>query len=716
MSLDSMYSPMWYRVANLKPRLRSHAEVHRHHYRGRLWYVLQDHSSGRYHRLSPAAYYLVAQMDGHRTFQEIWDRAVDFLGDDAPTQDEMIRLAGQLHTSDTLLCDVPPDTLELFSRHRLHEKMKLKQWFWSPLSIRFPLLNPERFLERWQSVARHAFNWFGLTLWLAVVGYAVSLAGVHWGGLTQNLADRVMTPENLFVLWLVYPVVKLIHEFGHAFATKVWGGEVHEMGIMLLVFIPVPYVEASSASAFSDKSKRMIVDAAGIMVELFLASLAMFVWVNVEHGIIHTIAYNVILIGSVSTLLFNGNPLLRFDGYYFLSDAIEIPNLGSRSTHFLGYLFQRYLFGAKHVKSPANGWGERLWFLFYGVASFFYRLFIMGVIVLFVASKFFIVGVVLAMWAIMTMLVIPIYKKLDFLARSPVISGKRARAVALSALLVVSLAWFIFKVPFPYATRAEGIIWPPEKSLLRAGTEGFIREVKFGSNQRVHEGDAIMINEDPLLAAEKKVLEKEMQELEVRYMALRFEDRTQAEIKKEEMLAVRAQLERMEEKESQLVVRSPLNGTLILPNAQDMNDRFVKKGQLLGYVVDYPLRTVRVVVPQDRIGLVKEQTRGIHVRMAERISDVYVAQVKRQVPAATEKLPSMALGLPGGGEVAVDPSDEAGMKAFKSVFQLDLELPAQAGMRSIGERVFVRFDHGKVPLAEQWYRTVRQLLLKRFGV
>ncbi|CCQ90666.1 Peptidase, M50 family [Nitrospina gracilis 3/211] len=716
MSLDSMYSPMWYRVANLKPRLRNHAEVHRHHYRGRLWYVLQDHSSGRYHRLSPAAYYLVAQMDGKRTFQEIWDRAVDFLGDDAPTQDEMIRLAGQLHTSDTLLCDVPPDTLELFGRHRLHEKMKLKQWFWSPLSIRFPLLNPERFLARWQSTARYAFNWLGFTLWLAVVGYAVFLAGVHWGGLTQNLADRVMTPENLFVLWLVYPLVKLVHEFGHAFATKVWGGEVHEMGIMLLVFIPVPYVEASSASAFSEKSKRMIVDAAGIMVELFLAALAMYVWVNVEHGLVHTIAYNVILIGSVSTLLFNGNPLLRFDGYYFLSDAIEIPNLGTRSTQYLGYLFQRYLFGAKHVKSPANSWGERSWLLFYGIASFFYRLFIMGVIVLFVAGKFFIIGMVLAMWALMTMLVIPIYKKLDFLARSPVISGKRVRAVVLSAVLVLSLGWFIFKVPFPYATRAEGVIWPPEKSILRAQTHGFIQEVQINTNQHVKRDDAIMISEDPLLIAEKKVLQKELKELEVRYMALRFENRTQAEIKKEEMLAVRAQLERMEEKESQLVIRSPLDGTLILPNSDDLKDRFVNKGQLLGYVVDYPLRTVRVVVPQDRIGLVKEQTRGVQVRMAERISEVYAAQVKREVPAATENLPSMALGLPGGGEVAVDPSDEAGTKAFKSVFQLDLELPAKAGLKSIGERVFVRFDHGKVPLAEQWYRMVRQLLLKRFGV
>lgn len=716
MSLDSMYSPMWYRVANLKPRLRSHTEVHRHHYRGQRWYVLQDHSSGRYHRLSPAAYYLVAQMDGHRTFQEIWDRAVEHLGDDAPTQEEMIRLAGQLHTSDTLLCDVPPDTLELFSRHRLHEKMKLKQWFWSPLSIRFPLLNPERFLTRWQNVVRPLFGWFGFTLWLTIIGYAVFLAGVHWGGLTENLADRVMTPENLLILWLVYPVVKLIHEFGHAFATKVWGGEVHEMGIMLLVFIPVPYVEASSASAFSEKSRRLVVDAAGIMVELFLAAIALFVWVNVEHGIVHAIAYNVILIGSISTLLFNGNPLLRFDGYYFLADAIEIPNLGTRSTHYLGYLFQHYLFGVKHVNSPASSLGERLWFFFYGILSFCYRLFIMSVIVLFVASKFFIVGVVLAIWAMITMLVVPLWKKVDFLVRSPAISGHRLRAIALSGMLVVSLAWFIFRVPFPYATRAEGVIWPPEQSLVRVGTAGFCKEILLKPSQRVKKGQPIAINEDPLLVAEKKILQKELKELKARYMALRFEDRTQAEIKKEEMMAVRAQLHRMEEREDQLVVRSPMDGILILPQSQDMDDRFMKKGQLLGYVVNYPLRTVRVVVPQDRIGLVKDLTRGVQVRAAERISRVYPARVKREVPAATEKLPSMALGLPGGGEVAVDPGDEKGTKAFNSVFQLDLEIPKEAGIRNIGERVYVRFDHGRVPLAEQWYRTIRQLLLKRFGV
>jgi len=136
----------------------------------------------------------------------------------------------------------------------------------------------------------------------------------------------------------------------------------------------------------------------------------------------------------------------------------------------------------------------------------------------------------------------------------------------------------------------------------------------------------------------------------------------------------------------------------------DMDGRFFRKGELLGYVVNFPLNTIRVVVPQDTIGLVKDQTHRVDVRLAERIEESFKAEVLREVPAATEKLPSVALGLVGGGEVAVDPSDEQGVKAFESVFQLDLKLPDHAQMHNIGERVYVRFDHGRVPLGEQWYR------------
>ncbi len=218
--------------------------------------------------------------------------------------------------------------------------------------MRFPLFDPDRFLQRTLPWVQPLFGWFGILLWLAVVGTGAVLAASHWTDLTEDIADRVLDPQNLVLLWFVYPVVKALHELGHAYATRKWGGEVHEIGIMLLVLSPVPYVDASAAWGFRDKRKRMVVGAVGIAVELFLGALALFVWLAVEPGAVRAIAYNVMLISGVSTLLFNGNPLLRFDGYYVLSDAIEIPNLGARANQYLGYLFQRYVFGVADAEDP----------------------------------------------------------------------------------------------------------------------------------------------------------------------------------------------------------------------------------------------------------------------------------------------------------------------------------------------------------------------------
>ncbi len=155
----------------------------------------------------------------------------------------------------------------------------------------------------------------------------VVLAVLHWPELTSDVTDRVLATENVALIMCVYPIVKSLHELGHAYATKVWGGEVHEVGVMLLVFIPVLYVDASASAAFRQKHRRIVVGAAGIMVEMALAAIALIVWIYAAPGLGRTVAFNVILIGGVSTLLFNGNPLLRFDGYYIFSDLIEIPNL-----------------------------------------------------------------------------------------------------------------------------------------------------------------------------------------------------------------------------------------------------------------------------------------------------------------------------------------------------------------------------------------------------
>lgn len=678
--------------------------------------MLQDHALGRSHRFSPAAHHFIGLMDGERSVQAIWEATCEKLGDDAPTQEEVIRLLGQLHSADALICDVPPDSVELFRRYKRHERLQWKRRLWTPLAIRFPLFDPDRFLQRTLPVGDLVFSWFGLLLWLIVVGAGVVLAASHWTDLTENVVDRILAPQNLLLLWLVYPVVKAIHELGHAYATRKWGGEVHEIGIMLLVFTPVPYVDASSSWGFRDKHKRMVVGAAGIAVELFLGALALFVWLNVEPGAVRAVAYNVMLISGISTLFFNGNPLLRFDGYYVLADAVEIPNLGTRANKYLGYLFQTYLFGVKDADNPADTPGERIWMVVYGIAAFLYRMFILFVIITFIAGKFFFIGVLLAIWAVATQVFTPVAKNIGFLFNSPKLRRQRGRALATSMLLVLIAGTLLFVAPVPSWTRAEGVIWLPDDSQVRAGTDGFIVRVLVPADSEVTRGQALVEAEDPFLGARVKLIQAQLRELRAQYDAAISEDRVQAAIIREEIASVLADLKRSKEREADLVFRSPTDGRLVIPNETDLPGRFMRKGQLVAYVVKPSDLTARVVVGQDEISLVRERTRSVEVMLAEWGAKAMPAEIRRNVPAASTRLPTAALGATGGGKFAVDPRDNQGVTTLSRVFQLELALPAGVRSRYLGSRLYVRFDHGFEPVGFQIYRALRQLLLRRFNV
>jgi putative peptide zinc metalloprotease protein len=713
---DELFSNAWYRVASLTPRIRGHARIHRHVYRGETWYVLQDQSSGRHHRFSETANQLIGLMDGRRTVQSVWERACEQLGDDAPTQDETIELLGKLHAADVLLCDVTPDSAELFRRHRRQLRTKWKQRLWSPLALRFPLIDPDAFLSRWVFLVRPLLGWVGGLAWLALIGIALVQAGAHWSELTEGGMERILAPHSLLVLWLSYPVVKALHELGHGFTTKAWGGEVHEMGIMLLVLFPIPYVDASAASAFPDRRKRMVVGAAGMMVELALAAIALFVWLAVEPGLVRDLAFNVMLIGGVSTVLFNGNPLLRFDGYYVLADALDIPNLGTRANKYLGYLCQRYLFGLGDATSPASAPGERGWFVGFGIASFVYRIFIMLAIVVFVASEYLFVGVVIGLWAVATQLLAPLAKAVAFVFASPRVQRRRVRTRAVALALVGVLAALVFTVPVPLWTRAEGVLWLPEHAHVRAGSDGFVTRVLVATDSSVKAGDPLIAREDPLLSAEVALLQGRVRELEVRFGAELVRDRVQADIVAEELESARADLARAEERAEALLIRSPADGIFAAPEAADLVGRFVRQGERIAYVIDRSALTVRAVVPQDDIGLVRERTRRVELRLAERLEEVIPVRASREVPGASHRLPSLALGTLGGGRIAVDARDPAAPKTFERVFQLELSLPPMIPVSGLGGRVFVRFDHGREPLGQQWYRMARQLLLSRFSV
>ena len=712
--MSDLHSPSWYRIAELRPRLRSHVRIHRHHYRGELWYVLEDRISRKMHRFNPTAHYVIGLMNGYRSVNDIWESAIEKFADDAPTQDEVIRLLGQLHSAEVLQSEVTPDIAELLRRAK---KSKRKTWLQnlrSPLAIRIPMFDPDRWLERWLPWFRPYFGVAGAVVWLLVVGAAVFLAAAHWKELSQDLGDRVLAPQNLFLLWLTFPVIKLFHEFGHACATKAWGGEVHEMGIMFLVFMPVPYVDASSASAFRETHRRVVVGAAGMIVEVFIASLALFLWLEVQPGVVRAVLYNVMLIAGISTVLFNGNPLLRFDGYYILADLIQIPNLRTRAQQYLTYLTETRLFGLKLPPTETTR-SERWWFVFFAVASYIYRTFVMIAIAIFIASTYMIVGVLLALWAVATAVVLPLLKGLYYLLRHPRLRRHRVRALFTSGVIAVAVVMLLCVAPLPLWTRAEGVIWVPDDAQVRAGADGFVRTIAATPGSQVRQGAVLIVGDDPALEPKMRVLEAQLRLLEVRAQTELQLDRPRWIRTHDEILATRAELEQARTLIREQTVLSPTSGTFILPAAQDLPDRFVRKGQQIGYVVPVAVVTARVLVSQDHVDMVRTRTERVEVKLAGRVYDTFTASIRRESPAATNKVSNLALSSIGGGQAVVDPHESKEPKTLNTWFEFELELPATQAF-VLGEHVYVRFEHGSEPLAWRLYRSVRQLFMKRFSV
>jgi len=712
----SIFSSSWYRVRQLRPRLRSNAKIHRHQYRGETWYVLQELTMERFFRFTPPVYSVIGMMDGRRSVEELWQQACELLGDDAPTQDEMIQLLGQLYQADVLQCDVPPDAAELLSRYEKQNKRKWQSNFFSIFSWRFPLLDPERFLRALLPIVRPLFTWYGAMLYLAVLIPAVILFGTHWTDLTEGVLDRIFLPDNVLVLWVLFPCIKALHEFGHAFATRVFGGEVHEMGVMLLVVTPVPYVDASSASAFQQKWRRVLVGAAGMVVELFLASLALFFWLNAEPGALRTMAYNTIFIAGTSTVFFNANPLLRYDGYYILSDLIEIPNLRNRSNAYLLYLCERYLFGNRTADVPQSTRSERAWFVSFGILSFLYRMFVVGAILLFIAGKFLGLGLILAIAATIVWIVTPFYKGASFLFTSPRLRQARGRAIAVTVVLLLAVSSFFAFVPMPYRTGTEGVVWIPEESFVRAGADGFVVKLLAAPESRVEKGTPLIQLSNTVLETQEKILVARVRELEANYQQYLPTNLVRAETTRDELQEVRKRLAKTREEIADLIVRSDTIGTLTIPTPEDLPDRYVRKGDLLGYVLDYQRITVRAVVSQPIIDLVQSRTEGIDVRLSERLTETVTAKVIRAVPGASDQLPARALGTSGGGTIATDPTDSRGTKTAQKIFQLDLEIPSDSRLVNIGGRCYIRFNHGWAPLASQFYFQIRQLFLNRFDL
>lgn len=712
-------SLIWQRLEALHPSLPRHIHIQRRDYNGERWYVLQDKSNGRFHRLTAPAWRLISAMDGRNNLAQVLAAAAhpDFYpdADDVPTQEDLIHLLQYLHVADLLVCDFPPNTQELFARREQKKQQRWLRLLMNPLTWNIPLGNPDKLLDKLMPLARLLATRTMGVIWLLVVAYALLQAGNHWSQLTQGQLDRLLAPGNLFLLWLTYPCFKVLHELGHGLFTKVWGGQVNDCGVVFVVGTPLPYVDASAATGFAAKRQRLMVGAAGMAVELFLAALALLLWVQMPAGFARDFLYNIIIIGGVSTLFFNGNPLMRFDGYHLLTDAFDLPNLATRANQQISYLLRRYGYGVTGIFSPALNNSEALLLTGYSLAAFCYRVFILFFIILLVASYFPTAGLIVGVWLIFFQLLWPLIKAVQYLFSDKQLADSRRRALTISAGVGVALLAFLGFVPMPQSTSAEAVLWLPDEARVKVESSGEVAELLINNGAQVHAGEVLLRLHNPVLIAQLAVQAAHLREFEARYQQAWVDDRAQAQLLEQDIQAIKAELQLLQTRVHNLTIVSPATGTLRITPRHHLPGSFLQQGDEVAIIEKSDSVRVRAALLQEEIGLVRQATRAVSVRFASDPGNLLQADLIPATPIATHDLPSPVLGTQGGGRLAIDSSAAQGTRVIEQVFLLDMTVRDYKQTGHYGERASVKFDHPAESLLTQWYRALQQVFIRHFS-
>ena len=711
-----LLSPQWFRIAALRPRLDPQAHAERVSYRRAIWHVLVRADGSRSFRLNSAAYACVGRCDGTLSVQRLWDLLLAELKDDAPTQDEMLQLLARLHSARLLSFDRKADfgPQGTVAAQDLADTPRAAN---SLLSIRVPLGRPDRWLRRVAPYLGFLFTPAALALWGLIVLAGGVAALLNVGVLLAHAQTWTAAPRMLLMVWMAYPVVKALHELAHAFALVRLGGKVPEWGITILMFTPVPYVDASAASTLPSPSQRLFVSAAGIMLELLLAALGLAVALNVQAGWLRDMAFAVFFIGSVSTLVVNGNPLLRFDGYYVFTDALQLPNLATRSTrHWLGWLRQRVLGAAGEPVVPAIG--ERPWLWAYAPAAWAYRLLIGATIVFWLGGLSFLLGAAIALYFVWALALQPLLALGRFLQGAALAETERRIARRRACLVGAGALALLGIVPLPFASVVQGVVWLPEQARVRAETDGFVQSIHVRDGQSVRAGELLFTLSAPLLEPERARLAGRVTALEAeRYQALRT-DPSRAVGVEHELDSAASELARTEERLGQLEVHANADGVAAINHADDLVGHFAKQGTLLAHLLTPEATIVRVAIPQEQASLVQTSSREVSVRLAENPGQARSGELLRDVAGTVAKLPSAALGDRGGGAIVTVPGDKLGLTPAQGVVLADVRLssaPAERVDGRVGGRAWVRIDHGSAPLAVQATRRLQQQFLKHFN-
>ncbi|MBF0340892.1 MAG: hypothetical protein HQL95_08015 [Magnetococcales bacterium] len=713
-----IFSDAWHRVAGVHVQLRASVGAHRQHFRGEPWVILRDKFSNDWFRISPDAYAFLCRLDNGRSVDEAWNESLAADPKRALTQEEVVQLLGQLNLSNLLQYDRSDSAASLFERMSKRKKSETKALLMGFLSIKIPLYDPDRMLEKAMPLIRRIYGPVGLVLYLLLL-LAGGKALMEESSRLFEQGSGMLAPSNLGLLYIGFLISKLLHEFSHAAVCKYFGGEVHRLGVMLLIFAPMPYVDATAAWGFRQRSERILVGLAGVVAELAFAAGAALIWANTAPGTLNALAYNVIFVASVSTLLFNMNPLMRFDGYHILVDALEIPNLFQRSREQLRYLGERFILQLPHAQPSARTSIESWLLPAFGLLSMVYWLLLMFNIMLFIAGEYFELGVALAILLFFMSLVLPFFKFVKYLATSPHLGHYRSHAVGVSVGITVIATVVLGLLPAPDRIRVMGVVQAGQSRQLHVESEGFFSELLAPPGTVVQQGQPLLRLSNPDFDREIRIAEMQLMQLkaqEIQAIAGAVAELSAINRQKQAAEETLATLERRKEG---LLVVAPMTGIWSASELDASRGQWLGRGASAGTIVNQDSWRFVAVLPQVASHAFKDNIQHTEVRLRGQEEINLLAQATVVMPFEQGQLPSRALGMAGGGEIAVSNSDSSGLTATESFFRIESVLSAdpQTHARLIHGRVgTMRLTLSDRPLLAQWERKLRQLFQRRFRV
>lgn len=656
------------RLRPVRVGLREDLDVTRHLFRGRPAYVIRDPITFNTYQLGPADYQIFITIEASRPLGEVFDELVDrgALGrDDENRFAEFILL---LHRLSFLNLPISDERL-LYQRYQAKQRVRRKEKLMGFLSLRIPVFNPDAILERTIARVRFIFSRWFFAFWLLWVGAAAVLAIQNWDRLVQPL-EGILATRNLFLMWFVLIVLKIFHEWGHAYACKHFGGYVPEMGIFLLVFTPCAYVDATSSWAFTRKRDRLIVCLAGMYVEWFLAAGAVFVWAMTGPSVINALAYNVFFLAGTITALFNINPLMRFDGYYVLSDLLEVPNLRQRATSYVTALIKRLFLS---VPLPGLGGDRRLPFVLasYGLAATVYRIILLVAIAAIVASKIFLVGLGLAVVYVGMTLTGMIRRLTRYLWHSPETDAVRGRAVALSAAILVGIPLALLLIPVWPSVRAPALVEAEHQTVLRARTPGFVEQTWVEPGHHVRRGDLLVELRNDEYESRMRQAGAAVEASEIRRDAFRATDPARTRQETEHLQLFRKDYARRADQLAKLHVRAEAAGRVVKCLGQTDLGRFIREGEPIAAITSGPWRVRALLTEEQMTDASPKVGDAVSFRAAAAPSITIQGTIERIAPAGSRTVTLFSLTHLGGGDIVVDPlTGRAGRPYFDAIIRL----------------------------------------------